>query len=223
MQALCFTGTYRFCLVSCRQYCLHDRTGLQVHRKQSHDYIAAGFSKAGKCKQTIPWCSGYMVRVVVGLIVGCVTVMLSMMLTPVLFHTRWPWLLFCTGNILRYVEHGGYCGGHNTYQGKTHRAPPSEHGPFRVTPSLGLVPANYSWDVNHNVIYVDQPMNTGFSYSTVRIVCCVWFYTCGLSCVHTPPPYTQDTRDVVYTETMLAEDMVAFLQDFFAGMVFVWC
>lgn len=47
---------------------------------------------------------------------------------------------------------------------------PTEHGPFRVTHSLGLVPANYSWDINHNVIYVDQPMNTGFSFSTVRVV-----------------------------------------------------
>jgi carboxypeptidase C (cathepsin A) len=43
----------------------------------------------------------------------------------------------------------------------------AEHGPFRINSRLTLEPANYSWEVNHNMIYIDQPMNTGFSFSPV--------------------------------------------------------
>ena len=43
-----------------------------------------------------------------------------------------------------------------------------ENGPFHITPNLTLEDNPYGWDVGHNMIYVDQPINTGFSYSDVR-------------------------------------------------------
>ncbi len=43
-----------------------------------------------------------------------------------------------------------------------------ENGPYHITPELGLELNEYGWDVNNNMIYVDQPINTGFSYSEVH-------------------------------------------------------
>ena len=42
-----------------------------------------------------------------------------------------------------------------------------ENGPYHITEELGLELSEYGWDVNNNMIYVDQPINTGFSYSEV--------------------------------------------------------
>jgi len=41
-----------------------------------------------------------------------------------------------------------------------------ENGPFKITDDLTLDDNPYGWDVSHNLIYVDQPIGTGYSYST---------------------------------------------------------
>jgi hypothetical protein len=42
---------------------------------------------------------------------------------------------------------------------------PAENGPFKINDDLTLRDNPTGWDVNHNVIYVDQPIGTGYSYS----------------------------------------------------------
>ncbi|CAI9104980.1 OLC1v1003786C1 [Oldenlandia corymbosa var. corymbosa] len=41
-----------------------------------------------------------------------------------------------------------------------------ENGPFHITKDLSLVWNNFGWDTVSNIIYVDQPTGTGFSYSS---------------------------------------------------------
>ena len=41
-----------------------------------------------------------------------------------------------------------------------------ENGPFKIADDLTLDDNPYGWDVSHNLIYVDQPIGTGYSYST---------------------------------------------------------
>lgn len=43
----------------------------------------------------------------------------------------------------------------------------AENGPYSLTHNLTLEDNPYGWDLNANVIYVDQPINTGFSWSDV--------------------------------------------------------
>lgn len=64
-----------------------------------------------------------------------------------------------------------------------------ENGPYHINEDLSLERSEYGWDVNSNMIFVDQPINTGFSYS-------------------------DDPRDRVYDEHTVAEDMLEFLQAF---------
>ncbi len=45
-----------------------------------------------------------------------------------------------------------------------------ENGPFHIRKNLTLELSEYGWDNVADLIYVDQPINTGFSYSDV----CVW-------------------------------------------------
>ncbi len=59
---------------------------------------------------------------------------------------------------------------------------------------MTLSETKYGWDVSHNMIFVDQPINTGFSYSS-------------------------DPRDRVHDEATVAEDMLDFLQHFFEAGV----
>ncbi|XP_014212799.1 venom serine carboxypeptidase [Copidosoma floridanum] len=40
-----------------------------------------------------------------------------------------------------------------------------ENGPFRVTKNLTLQARKYSWNANHNVLYIDNPVGTGFSFT----------------------------------------------------------
>ncbi|KAJ4788395.1 Carboxypeptidase [Rhynchospora pubera] len=66
-----------------------------------------------------------------------------------------------------------------------------ENGPFSITKNLSLVWNNYGWDKASNILYVDQPTGTGFSYTT-------------------------DERDIRHDETGVSNDLYDFLQGFFA-------
>lgn len=65
-----------------------------------------------------------------------------------------------------------------------------ENGPWSINEDLSLKETEYGWDRVAHMIYVDQPVNTGFSYS-------------------------EDDRDRCYDETCVADDMLDFLQEFF--------
>nr|AAY27740.1 salivary/fat body serine carboxypeptidase [Sitodiplosis mosellana] len=41
----------------------------------------------------------------------------------------------------------------------------SENGPFELSPTQKLIPRKYSWHLNHNLIYIDNPVGTGFSFT----------------------------------------------------------
>lgn len=41
----------------------------------------------------------------------------------------------------------------------------SEHGPYSVSSSYTLLPRKYTWTRNHNMIYIDNPVATGFSFT----------------------------------------------------------
>jgi carboxypeptidase C (cathepsin A) len=64
-----------------------------------------------------------------------------------------------------------------------------ENGPYTVNPNLTLNANPYSWNKNANLLYVDQPAGTGFSY------------------VENPNGYVQN-------ETQVAQDLYTFLQNF---------
>merc|ERR1712142_990562 len=42
----------------------------------------------------------------------------------------------------------------------------AENGPFSVNEKLELVRRNTAWSLTHNVIYIDNPVGTGFSFTT---------------------------------------------------------
>ncbi|CAH9072302.1 unnamed protein product [Cuscuta epithymum] len=65
-----------------------------------------------------------------------------------------------------------------------------ENGPFKIQPNLSLILNDYGWDKISNIIFVDQPIGTGFSYSTTK----------------------NDTR---FDEKGVSEDLYNFLQAFF--------
>ncbi|XP_031635893.1 venom serine carboxypeptidase-like [Contarinia nasturtii] len=41
----------------------------------------------------------------------------------------------------------------------------AENGPYSVGPKLKLISRTYSWHLNHNLIYIDNPVGTGFSFT----------------------------------------------------------
>ncbi|XP_022990308.1 serine carboxypeptidase-like [Cucurbita maxima] len=65
-----------------------------------------------------------------------------------------------------------------------------ENGPFKVTNNLSLVWNEYGWDKVSNLLYVDQPIGTGFSYSS-------------------------DREDIRHDENGVSNDLYDFLQAFF--------
>ncbi|CAN1747552.1 Serine carboxypeptidase-like 49 [Linum perenne] len=65
-----------------------------------------------------------------------------------------------------------------------------ENGPFSIANNMSLVWNKYGWDQASNLIYVDQPTGTGFSYST-------------------------DKRDIRHDEDGVSNDLYDFLQAFF--------
>ncbi|KAJ3682751.1 hypothetical protein LUZ60_012978 [Juncus effusus] len=65
-----------------------------------------------------------------------------------------------------------------------------ENGPYKIGDNNSLYWNDYGWDKASNLIYVDQPTGTGFSYST-------------------------DPRDTRFGETTISNDLYNFLQAFF--------
>ncbi|WOL08444.1 hypothetical protein Cni_G17197 [Canna indica] len=65
-----------------------------------------------------------------------------------------------------------------------------ENGPFKIADNMSLIWNDYGWDKVSNIIFVDQPTGTGFSYST-------------------------DIRDLRYGEKGVSDDLYDFLQAFF--------
>lgn len=66
-----------------------------------------------------------------------------------------------------------------------------ENGPWSINDDLSLSETKYGWDRASHMIYVDQPIGTGFSWS-------------------------EDDRDRCYDENCVADDMLDFLQAFFS-------
>ncbi|MBA0634293.1 hypothetical protein Gotri_011068 [Gossypium trilobum] len=66
-----------------------------------------------------------------------------------------------------------------------------ENGPFTIADNMSLVWNDYGWDKASNLLYVDQPIGTGFSYSS-------------------------DQRDIRHNEDEVSNDLYDFLQAFFA-------
>ncbi|KAK9078519.1 hypothetical protein SSX86_002576 [Deinandra increscens subsp. villosa] len=65
-----------------------------------------------------------------------------------------------------------------------------ENGPFHLTNNLSLVWNDYGWDKVSNIIYIDQPIGTGFSYSC-------------------------SDEDIKHDEKGVSDDLYDFLQGFF--------
>ncbi|EEF32785.1 serine carboxypeptidase-like [Ricinus communis] len=65
-----------------------------------------------------------------------------------------------------------------------------ENGPFAIADNMSLVWNPYGWDKASNLLYVDQPIGTGFSYSS-------------------------DRRDIRHNEEGVSNDLYDFLQAFF--------
>ncbi|XP_059314691.1 serine carboxypeptidase-like [Lycium ferocissimum] len=65
-----------------------------------------------------------------------------------------------------------------------------ENGPFKILDNMSLVWNDFGWDKVSNLIYVDQPTGTGFSY-------------------------TSDDSDIRHNETGVSNDLYDFLQAFF--------
>ncbi|KAI7737284.1 hypothetical protein M8C21_020041 [Ambrosia artemisiifolia] len=65
-----------------------------------------------------------------------------------------------------------------------------ENGPFKLTNNLSLIWNDYGWDKVSNLIFVDQPTGTGFSYSS-------------------------SDEDIRHDETGVSNDLYFFLQAFF--------
>ncbi|KAL8210436.1 hypothetical protein R6Q57_004873 [Mikania cordata] len=66
----------------------------------------------------------------------------------------------------------------------------NENGPFHLTKNLSLIWNDYGWDKVSNIIYIDQPIGTGFSYSSSK-------------------------KDIRYDEKGVSDDFYDFLQGFF--------
>eukprot|EP01139_Manchomonas_bermudensis_P000021 Amastigsp_a13_2441.p2 type:complete len:431 gc:universal Amastigsp_a13_2441:24-1316(+) len=67
-----------------------------------------------------------------------------------------------------------------------------ENGPYAVTEHLNLVPNPYSWNLNANVMYIDQPYGVGFSS-------------------------VESSNDYLHNQTQVADDVLTLLLQFFEG------
>lgn len=75
-----------------------------------------------------------------------------------------------------------------------------ENGPFAIANNMSLVWNEYGWDKASNLLYVDQPVGTGFSY-------------------------TSDRRDIRHNEDGVSDDLYDFLQvcKFFSLIFYRFC
>eukprot|EP01025_Chloroclados_australasicus_P047754 TRINITY_DN5387_c0_g1_i1.p1 TRINITY_DN5387_c0_g1~~TRINITY_DN5387_c0_g1_i1.p1 ORF type:complete len:512 (+),score=47.01 TRINITY_DN5387_c0_g1_i1:55-1536(+) len=64
-----------------------------------------------------------------------------------------------------------------------------ENGPYYLAENGSLARRPISWDLGHTMLYVDQPIFVGFSYS-------------------------DDPKDRIYNETQVGQDMYEFMQEF---------
>ncbi|ESQ49023.1 hypothetical protein EUTSA_v10020509mg [Eutrema salsugineum] len=76
-------------------------------------------------------------------------------------------------------------------QGASELAMFYENGPFKIAQNMSLAWNEYGWDQASNLLYVDQPVGTGFSYTT-------------------------DKSDIRHDENGVSDDLYDFLQAFFA-------
>ena len=53
---------------------------------------------------------------------------------------------------------------------QSHHFSAAENGPYSINHDMTLKETAYGWDKYHTTIFVDQPINTGFSYSNVGAV-----------------------------------------------------
>ena len=67
-----------------------------------------------------------------------------------------------------------------------------EQGPYKINKDMTLTETEWGWDKFHTMIFVDQPINTGFSYST-------------------------DAEDRVYDEETVGNDMLDFIYELFSA------
>ncbi|CAL5352740.1 unnamed protein product [Camellia sinensis] len=65
-----------------------------------------------------------------------------------------------------------------------------ENGPFHISENLSLIWNDFGWDQESNIIFVDQPTGTGFSYSS-------------------------NANDTRHNEEGISNDLYDFLQEFF--------
>lgn len=97
----------------------------------------------------------------------------------------------------------------------------AENGPFKINKDLSLRESDYGWDKAHNMIFVDQPIGTGFSYSdspddavygekgapprpAQRMPLC-------------PSGTHPCSHSKAYVRAGVAADMLGFMQDFYAA------
>ncbi|PNG99260.1 Serine carboxypeptidase 3, partial [Tetrabaena socialis] len=93
-------------------------------------------------------------------------------------------------------------------------------GPYSINnDTRTLSETKYGWDVFHNMIFVDQPIGTGFSYSKVLarersgvLYGSGWLVGDWGSAVAAT---SQDPRDRVYDEKGVAVDMLDFMYEFY--------
>lgn len=65
-----------------------------------------------------------------------------------------------------------------------------ENGPYNIDKESNLTINEYSWNNNANIIFIDQPVGAGFSYS-------------------------DNKYDAIHSETEMANDVYQFLKGFF--------
>jgi len=75
---------------------------------------------------------------------------------------------------------------------KHERHSSTENGPYVLTKNGSVEEREHAWDVTSNIIFVDSPVNVGYSYS-------------------------DDPRDRVFDEKTVAADLLDFLEEFLLG------
>ncbi|KAG1362655.1 Serine carboxypeptidase 3 [Cocos nucifera] len=106
-----------------------------------------------------------------------------------------------------------------------------ENGPFTIADNMTLAWNEFGWDQASNLLYVDQPTGTGFSYSTdsrdIRhdengVSDDLYDFLQASNLLYVDQPtgtgfsYSTDSRDIRHDENGVSDDLYDFLQAFFA-------